>query len=234
MILGIIGGNGVAATNKLLEIVENSMIKRFGAYRDQHHPEIIIYQATKAPSRSMYLEGKGSSFVDDYIDIGNKLKLAGANKLCMCCNTAHYAIKDIKKEVGLEFIDMVEETVKKIKKLDIKKIGLMVSDGCKSSKVYEKYVDLIYPNLKIIYPDDLHQSIITRGICNVKNKHRFDSKENPENPENLFSKVYEYFLNLKVDYVLLGCTDISVVFSRNYTISSLGILADSILKECNL
>lgn len=67
--LGIIGGNGVAATNRLLQIIEEKLTKS-GAYRDAHHPEMIIWQATQAPSRSMYLEGRGPSWIDDYVEIG--------------------------------------------------------------------------------------------------------------------------------------------------------------------
>ena len=64
--IGIIGGNGVAATNKLNCLIEEKLT-RLGAYRDSHHPEIIIWQATQAPSRSMYLEGRGPSWIEDYI-----------------------------------------------------------------------------------------------------------------------------------------------------------------------
>lgn len=53
--IGIIGGNGVAATNKLNELLEIEFTKN-GAFRDCHHPQIITYQATKVPSRSMFLE----------------------------------------------------------------------------------------------------------------------------------------------------------------------------------
>lgn len=98
-IVGIIGGAGVAATNKLLEIIEIRLTKN-GAFRDAHHPEMIVYQATQAPSRSMFLEGRGESFIDDYIRVGKKLKNAGAKKIAMCCNTAHFAIDEISSGIG--------------------------------------------------------------------------------------------------------------------------------------
>ena len=86
--LGVIGGNGVAATNRLCQLIEEKRT-RSGAYRDDHHPEMIIWQATHAPSRSMYLEGRGPSFIEDYVNIGKSLKQLGCSELCMCCNTAH-------------------------------------------------------------------------------------------------------------------------------------------------
>ena len=71
--IGVIGGNGVAATWRLQQLVEEELPRR-GAFRDAHHPEMLIWQATQTPSRSMYLEGRGESFLDDYISIGRKMK----------------------------------------------------------------------------------------------------------------------------------------------------------------
>jgi hypothetical protein len=59
--LEIIDGAGVAATNKILVMMEN-FFTQHGAFRDTHHPEVIVYYATQAPSRSLFLEGKGGLF----------------------------------------------------------------------------------------------------------------------------------------------------------------------------
>ena len=82
--IGIIGGNGVAATNRLCQLIEERCTRK-GAFRDGHHPEMLIWQATKVPSRSMYLEGKGPNWIEDYVEIGRKMKECGCTKLCMCC-----------------------------------------------------------------------------------------------------------------------------------------------------
>ena len=39
--IGVIGGNGVAATNKLSQIIEERLTQG-GAFRDAHHPEMLI------------------------------------------------------------------------------------------------------------------------------------------------------------------------------------------------
>lgn len=193
--IGIIGGAGVAATNKLCELIEVELTQK-GAFRDAHHPELIIYQATKAPSRSMYLEGKGESFIPAYIDIAKKLKLAGAQALCMCCNTAHYAKASIEKEVGLKVLDLIEAIALKIKQSGVKSVALMLSEGCLKAKVYEKYLSQICPKVSIIYPDEAHQRLITKGICNIKNASRFDKKSSKESPAFIFKKVVRHLKEL--------------------------------------
>lgn len=229
-IIGIIGGAGVAATNKLNVLIEN-LFTLNGASRDAHHPEIIIYQATKAPSRSMFLEGRGKSFVDDYIRIGKKLKNAGATTLCMSCNTAHYAIDEIQKKTGLPFINLIAEVVTEVKNTNQKKIGLIASDGCLIGRVYEKYFNKIYPEARIIYPDKIFQQEVTRGICNIKNSNRFKEDFSTDRPKNIFAKVSNHLIQKKADIILIGCTDIRVDYFNPNSIDSLEVLAKKIYQK---
>lgn len=235
--LGIIGGNGVAATNRLLTLIENKLV-RSGAYRDCHHPEMIVWQATQAPSRSLYLEGRGKSFLPDYLEIGKKLKECGCDTLCMCCNTAHFFIKDLEDGIGLPFIDIIKETIGAIQ-CDIVqekriKVGIMCSDGCASHKLYDKYVDSKY--IEIIYPDKLHQSIVTQGICSAKSENRYLDINDPQSPYFCFNKVASYLMNM-CDVIVGGCTDINAVFypGNRFGISkyidSLDVLADVVVER---
>ena len=190
-IIGIIGGAGVAATNKLNELIELEYTNN-GAFRDCQHPEIISWQATKAPSRSMYLEGRGPSYIEDYVDIAKKLKACGADKIAMCCNTAHYAIDEIEQKADVKILNLVKAVVQNVADRNVKSIGLVASDGCLKGKVYEKYFEQICPNVKIIYPDCEYQKLVTKGICNVKNIHRFDSETSEDRPLCIFKNVKKH------------------------------------------
>jgi aspartate racemase len=229
--IGIIGGAGVAATNKLNDLIESTLTKN-GAYRDCHHPEIIIYQATKTPSRSMYLEGKGDSFIDDYIEIAKKLNLAGATKICMCCNTAHFAIEEIERKTALPFINMIEAVVIKAQKANKKNIGLVASDGCLMGEVYEKYFQRIFSTANIYYPDADIQKAVTKGICNIKNQSRFLAQNAVERPCSIFKNVCDHLFHKGAELIIIGCTDIRVDFKMANTIDSLETLAECILYEC--
>jgi aspartate racemase len=232
--IGVIGGNGVAATNKLNELIENKLTKE-GAFRDFHHPEIIIYQATQSPSRSMFLEGKGESFIDDYVSIAKKLKQAGAEEICICCNTAHYAIDEISEKAGIPFINLISEVVKKVPGRGIN-IGLIASNGCLKGKVYEKYFSALSPpppppRLNIIYPDEKFQKEVTRGICNIKNSCRFLPKNHPDRPFSIFKEVCKHLFDRDAHIIIIGCTDIRVDFKSKNTIDSLEVLAQCVIDK---
>lgn len=233
--IGIIGGNGVAATNKLLDIIEEKCTKN-GAFRDCHHPEMIVWQATQAPSRSMYLEGRGESFLEDYIRIGKHLKNCGCDTLCMCCNTAHYFIDELEEKIDIKFINILEEVAKVVKSLGGQKIGVMCSDGLKKVGIYETYIQHFNPGSEVFFPTDELQSLVTRGICNAKNMNRYLPETNEENPSHCFSKVCDWFEAQGCDTIIAGCTDIRKVFFPQVTdkfnyIDSLEVLADSIIAK---
>lgn len=234
--IGIIGGNGVAATNRLLQLIEMQIVD-WGGYRDAHHPEIIAWQATQVPSRSMYLEGRGESFIPGYVDIGRKLKACGCTKLCMCCNTAHYAIDELEELIGLPFINLLAAVASECNKLGTRRIGMMCSDGLRKHRLYDKYFTAANPAMQLIYPNDEMQRLVTLGICNAKNSKR-NQPESEEFPGKLFTKVCDWFVEQGVDCIVGGCTDISAVFSPNgwkkaKYVDSLIVLSEEIIKMSN-
>lgn len=217
--IGIIGGNGVAATNKLNCLIEERLTRE-GAFRDAHHPEIITWQATQAPSRSMYLEGRGPSWIEDYVEIGEKLKSCGCTELCMCCNTAHYAIDDLSEKIGIPFINLLDLVAIRCHNLGMKRIGMMCSDGLRKVGLYERRFAIHAPEITFVYPDDVYQKIVTQGICNAKSSIRFEDKTTMEmHHYNCFERVCNHLYDDKgVECIVAGCTDICNVFTPPRTL----------------
>lgn len=228
-IIGIIGAAGVAATNKLLELIENELTRK-GAFRDSHHPELVVLYPTQVPSRSLFLEGLGPSFIPDYVNLAKKLKLFNVSKICMSCCTAHYAIDEIKCKVKIEFLDLIEEIAKRVRTLNVKNVGLIASNGCLKMRIFDKYFKNICPEVNIIYPDDTHQDLVTKGICNIKNKHRFDDIQSKEKPQNIFRTVSDFLKNSGAEKIISGCTDIKVDYDLA-DVDALEVLKEIILKE---
>lgn len=232
MKLGVIGANGVAATNRLLEFVERK-VTAAGAFRDAHHPEMIVAQATQVPSRSMFLEGRGDDWRPDYIRIASAFKSLGCDCACMCCNTAHYAIDDIVKASGLPFINLLEEVAKRVAALKIKRVELWVSDGAKKFDIYGPVFKRFAPNCTIVYPSDSRQKEVTNVICSVKTKARFLPESNDAHPRAMIKGL----LASAEGPVIFGCTDIRIAYridesiDKEVALDSLEVLADSIVDK---
>lgn len=230
MKIGVIGGNGVAATNRLCEMIERKKTAA-GAFRDAHHPEMIVWQATSVPSRSMFLEGRGSDWRPDYIRIAKQFKELGCDIGCMCCNTAHYAVDDIVKGSGLPFINLLEEVAKKAKELGHKKYELFCSDGARKFDIYGAAFKKICPEIEIVYPSAERQALVTKVICAVKTAARLGLDSTCTPPHLLLDGL----VSQASAPVILGCTDLRVaykvdeVLDPKVVIDSLEILADKII-----
>jgi len=227
-IIGIIGGAGVKAGVELIRRIENK-VTGMGAYRDCHHPEIILWQATSAPSRSMFLEGRGPSFVGPYIAVARKLKRCGARVLCMSCNTAHAAIGQIEKRAGVPFIDLLKETTLSLR-TDFPgkcRVGLLCSQGTADHGLYDAYFAKFHPQAIAVYPDKDFQEMVNRGICEVKNTNDMSLAN------KTFRKAVRHLLGKKVDVLVIACTDISLALGakdiESEFVDTLDVLADSVI-----
>ncbi|MDR1475469.1 MAG: amino acid racemase [Holosporales bacterium] len=223
--LGIIGGAGVRAVNRFLYLLERK-ITTSGAFRDCHHPEIILYGATQAPSRSMFLEGKGEDFTQNYINVAQSLEKCGAKSLCMTCITAHACWDKIIEKVGIPMINLLDVVAQRIADLDCERIGILCSNGSVIAKVWERYICA-----RIIYPAADFQDLLTTGICLMK-------KGNDESAISHYNAVVDHIENLQEmrgGGIVLGCTDIALFSSQIKSglpiISVLDVLADYVC-EC--
>ena len=150
----------------------------------------------------------------------------------MCCNTAHYAIEELEEQVGLPFIDLLAEVAAECDRKGAKRIGIMCSDGLRKIKLYDKYFTAANADMKLVYPSEEMQRLVTLGICNAKNTKRNDPN-NEEYPEKLFSIVCDNFVKQGMDCIVGGCTDINAVFCPNEWhkvsyVDSLQVLANTI------
>lgn len=230
MKIGVIGGNGVAATNRLCDMIERK-VTAAGAYRDAHHPEMIVWQATSVPSRSMFLEGRGPDWRPDYIRIAKEFKRLGCDIGCMCCNTAHYAVEEIAEQSGLPFINLLEEVAKRCRKSGKRRFELFCSDGARKFDIYGKAFAKIFPEAEIIYPSVDRQKFVTKVICDVKNEARFLARNDEGSPARLLERLADE----SDAAVILACTDLRVAFAveenlpAKVVVDSLEVLADKIV-----
>jgi aspartate racemase len=223
-ILGILGGMGPLATADLFKKV----VLMTKADRDQDHIYVLVDSNPTIPDRTAYLlTRKSESPLKHLIDSAKKLELMKANCIIMPCNTAHYFYDDIVKEINTPFLNMIEETAKKVSRKHghIKNVGLLALEGTCKLGLYEK----IFTNygIKIIIPDNRHQAYITSLVNHVK-KARFNID---------ISGIYETIDNLKdknAEIFILGCTELPIAFQvfniKEKTVDPTAVLAESAIR----
>ncbi len=226
-ILGVLGGMGPLATAYFLKIT----VEKTVAQTDQEHIPMVVYNHTSIPDRTAFiLDNTKDNPIPILTQDAKKLEANGVCAIAMPCNTAHFFFEEIQKAVKVPVLHIVDETVKHIVTRDktAKKIGILATSGTLHSGVYQDFctrhgVQAVIPTKEV---EDMLMDIIYNKI---KTGQKVTLKE--------FLSVIDYMRELGCDYVVLGCTELSVIkndlnLTRSDVVDSLEVLAKRSIELC--
>ncbi len=227
--VGIIGGMGPDATVELMQHI----IAETPAEDDKDHIHMLVDSNPNIPSRRNAILFGGPSPETELVNMAKRLEAMGANFIVMPCNTAHYYYSAINNAISIDCWHLIELTAQSIARRypHIKRIGLLATVMSKQLQLFEPCFQS--QNIDIIYPDERVQEIITQTILAVKK-----SKVNNE----LLTAYNQAIAKLNHDYLLLGCSELSVLHSPFRTkalidtvtfIDPIQLLAQTIVNEKN-
>lgn len=222
--LGIIGGVGPLATIFLGEMI----VRLTDAKKDQEHVHTIIDNDTSIPDRTAYILNKSEENPVPYLvrDI-NKLIQAGADVICIPCNTAHTFYNEMQDASTVPVLHMIRLTAKKALQLGAKRVGILATDGTLAAKVYQNA--LLEVGIEPVLPDEATQKHVMSIIYDFVKA----GKDVKKSDWDVIEKAME---SLQCDKIILGCTELSVVNKElklsDFYIDSLIVLAEAAIQTC--
>lgn len=197
--LGIVGGMGPQATSFFFNrIVENTV-----ASKDQEHIDIVLLNHSTLPDRTeIIMSNQGEKFVSLIVEDIKKLEILEVDNIAIPCNTSHFFYDEIQSRVNTNIINMVKHTVSYIssKNRDIKKIGIMATDGTLCTKTYEN--ECISNSVTPIFPSKSSQKIVMKIIYDeIKNGKQGNLDE--------FMCVVNELKEAGCEAIILACTELS-------------------------
>lgn len=222
--LGIIGGLGPLATALFYELVT----RMTRAERDQDHLEILIISKPGIPDRTEYIiSEKSKNPIPEIISSGRKLAGQGAEILAMPCVTAHCFYDQIIHDLPVPLINMITETVSLLREQQIKRVGLMATDGTIACQLFQRALD--HSGISTVIPD----SIAQQGLMHVIYK---NIKADKKVDIDLFNNARNDLREKGAEIIVLGCTELSLL-KRDYDIGkgyldSLEVLARCTVEKC--
>ncbi len=176
--------------------------KHFQAIQDTDYPHMII--------NNIWLEGFDETWVVDedlvkkwLVNWITELDNAGVKKIVMACNTVHLYYDFLQKNTKGNIINLIDETVKKVKQKGLKKVLIIGSNTTNNSCLYDKYLKKY--NLEYFKVNEKEQNkldeIIEKVMWNTKNQDDFDFIEN-------ISKKYK---KLWAEGIIVWCTELPLV-----------------------
>lgn len=201
--LGVIGGLGPIATAYFYELV--SLMTE--AYIDQDHIDINIISRPSIPDRTDYILGRSTESPLPYlIEAGRVLTTIGSEYIAIPCITAHYFHEELSKNIQTPIIHIILETVKYLKNHNVKRAGILATEGTIESRLFQN--ELEKNNIEPIIPSTHGQSLVTSLIYkNVK-------AGIPVRMEQ-FREVTDELKSGGADTIILGCTELSMIKREN-------------------
>jgi aspartate racemase len=221
--LGIIGGVGPESTAYFYK----KIIKMTKAVSDQEHIDMVILNHATIPNRNEYiLDHTKPNPYPDFLEDIKILKEMGTEIISIPCNTAHYFYEKLQAETSIKILNLIEDTAIYIKEKNIKKVGIWATSATIKSELYQK--ELAKLNIEFVIPSEQNQQKIMHIIYdNIK-------AETNVNKE-YFDIALEEMFNKKVEAVIMGCTELSMlkeIFTLDsYFVDPLEIQAEIIIKH---
>lgn len=212
-VLGVIGGVGPQATVYFADLI----IKMTDAKTDQEHITTIILNHSSIPDRTAYiLDNSKENPLPVMINDAKMLEKDGCDFIVIPCNTAHYFFDEIQKNVDVPIINILEETVSYCEKTvpDIKKIGVLATDGTIKSEAYQNIIKK--HSLEYAVPSPCDQESLMNIIYNqVKAGEEVDICE--------FQRIIGEMKKQGCDAIILGCTELSII-KKDYNIKRVDVV----------
>lgn len=226
--IGILGGMGPQASAHLQTLLIKDAPKLINIKSDSDFPEIVMFSVSVpnfvSDTRNFQ---KAKEILKKRVEL---LEQAGCVVGGIACNTAHLMLPELQAVTSMPFLSIPKLVNKKLVQMGAKKVGLLASPNTIKSRLYDDEVDseisLIRPSQEIT--DEVEQLIFRRLAS---------SDTAPEDTARLHEIVAEFASKEELDLVILGCTELPLIFgdsadadSDNKVISSLGVLSEGLLK----
>lgn len=217
MKLGIIGGMGPLATSYFMELI----IRKTDVQKDQEHIEMVVLNDTKIPDRTKYILGYSDESPLEYLLNDIKiLENLNVNLIAIPCNTSMYFYDKLKNSTNIPVMNIVDEAGKCLEMKNAKKVMLLATEGTIKSRIYHNLLG--NRNIEVVsYPDtDFVMDIIYNYV-----------KKNVPVPQEYLERIDTCISDC--DYVILGCTELSILKDRltsDKIIDPLEVVADKIVE----
>ena len=200
--LGILGGVGPLATVYFADLI----VKMTPASCDQDHIRTIVSNNPKIPDRTDYiLDRTKPNPLPAMIADAKMLESLGCDAIAIPCNTAHFFFDEIQKNVHIRVINIIEETLKFAYRTipGLRKVGILATSGTLQSDVYPRVADRF--GIECVYPD-------ADGVRTLMQIIYDQVKAGKPVDQNAFFSMVERMKAAGCDAVILGCTELSVIY----------------------
>ena len=223
---GIIGGMGPETTARFyLDVIFKCHQKN-----NKQRPPVLLWSVPLQYKieKNLIESAKGAeNYMPYLIEAAKSLEKGGADFLVIPCNTVHVFIDEIRKEVKIPVLSILEETERFLRSLDVKRIGLLATKLTINQKLYDKLLGSA--GINIVRPEQSDQVKLGRIINKIVVSKNFE-KEKIQ-----LIKIILKLAKRNVESIILACTDLQLLIKpREIPIpvyDTMDLLVDATVRE---
>lgn len=203
--IGLIGGMSWESSLVYYQIINDKVREIKG---NLNSAELIMYSFNFQEIEALQHENKWDELTEIMVLTAKKLETAGADFIIICTNTMHIMAEIVQEKVGIPIIHISDATAEEIKRIGMKKVGLlgtkftMEKDFYKGRLIDKHGIDVIVPEKN---DRDIVHSVIYNELC--KGQIISSSREK-------YIKIINKLIQNGAEGVILGCTEIPLLISK--------------------
>jgi len=222
--LGVLGGMGPQATQVFYQFV----LDRTDAVRDQDHLPAVILSDTGMPDRTKaILSGDTAELYARLLKDARLLETCGCTAIAVPCNTSHYFVDQLQREVNVPIIHMIREAAAALAAQGKKRPGILATEGTIRSGLYQKECAAL--GLEAYAPDEEIQKLVTSIIYD-------EIKQGEKGSRDKFANIDRALRKAGCDCAILACTELSVFATYHplppYYLDAMMVLAEQAVTRC--
>lgn len=203
-LIGLIGGMSWENTIDYYRIINEMVKKELGEW---YSAEILLYSVNFEEVLQLQNQNNWNELVKLMIIICKKLELAGSKAIVICSNTMHKIATEIEAEISIPLINVVDETAKAIKSMNIKTVGLLGTKFTMEGDFYTEKLNEKY-EINTLIPDKSEREYIHQAIYQEFAKGKF-----LESTKEKFLMIIEKLIKKGVEGIILGCTELPMLIN---------------------
>lgn len=204
-VVGVLGGMGPAATWDFCA----RLTAATPASRDQDHLRVLVDADPAIPDRTAAIDGRGPSPGPRLAAMARGLERAGAEVLCMPCNTAHAFADDVRDATVVPFVDMIAATVEAtvMRVPAARRVGLLATTATLDAGLYERAFE--ERGIGVVTPTPRQRDETMAAIYAVK------SGDRGPGPREALRRAAEAAVAAGAEALVAACTEVPLALTQD-------------------
>lgn len=205
--IGLLGGMSWESTELYYRGINQETKRLLG---DLHSAPIAMVSIEFQEIERLQVAGNWDAAAEILSEKARRVEAAGADFILICSNTMHKVADAVESSVNIPLLHLAEATATKIKKADVRSVGLLGTKFTMEQDFYKSRLER--HGLSVLVPPEADREIIHRVIYDELCVGRLEDESRKE-----YLRIISDLEKAGAEGVIEGCTEIVMLVQQEHT-----------------